>query len=41
MTGLQVALELTELGAQLRAQRHRRDNPEASEAEVRKVVADW
>ena len=41
MTGLQVALELTELGAQLRAQRHRRENPEASEAEVRKVVADW
>lgn len=41
LTGLQIALELTQLGADLHAQRHRRENPLASEAEVRQVVADW
>jgi len=41
LTGLQAALELTELGAQLVAQRYRRENPLASEAEVRRVVTVW
>ncbi|MGH3680396.1 MAG: hypothetical protein ACRDT2_09130 [Natronosporangium sp.] len=36
-----MALELTELGAQLLAQRYRRDHPKASEAEVRRAVAGW
>jgi hypothetical protein len=40
-TGLRIALELTELGARLRAQRYRRENPEASEEEVVAVVAAW
>ncbi|WP_420813833.1 hypothetical protein [Phytoactinopolyspora endophytica] len=39
--GVQTALELTELGAQLRAQRYRREHSDASESEVRGVVADW
>lgn len=41
VNGLQIALELTELGAQLRAQRHRREHPDASGEEVDKVVAGW
>jgi len=40
-TGLGTALELTELGAKLRAQRHRRELPSASEEEVRRVVDAW
>jgi hypothetical protein len=35
-TGLRVAIELTELGAQLLAQRYRREHPGASEEEVRR-----
>ena len=38
---LQVALELTELGAELLAQRHRREQPEATDEDVERVVADW
>ncbi|HEY7582096.1 MAG TPA: hypothetical protein VIB78_00500 [Acidimicrobiia bacterium] len=41
LTGLKIALDLTELGAELRAQRHRREHPDASEAEVRQIVAAW
>jgi hypothetical protein len=40
-TGLRAALELTELGAQLLAQRYRREHPGASEEEVRRSVARW
>lgn len=40
-TGLRTALELTELGAQLLAQRYRREHPRASETEVRRVVEEW
>lgn len=36
-----MALELTELGARLLAQRYRREHPDASEAEVRSAVATW
>jgi len=39
--GLEIALELTELGVEFRAQRHRREHPDASEAEVRRVVDRW
>lgn len=38
---LREALELTELGAQMRAQRHRRENPDASEDEIAEVVRRW
>ncbi|MGH8958630.1 MAG: hypothetical protein ACRDVK_08130 [Acidimicrobiia bacterium] len=41
LTGLKIALDLTELGAELRAQRHRREHPDATEAEVQQVVAEW
>jgi hypothetical protein len=41
VTGLRVALELTELGAQMLAQRYRREHPGAPEEEVRRVVAEW
>jgi hypothetical protein len=41
VNGFRIALELTELGAQLVAQRYRREHPEASEEEVRRVVAEW
>lgn len=36
-----MTVELVELGAQLRAQRHRREQPDASEDEVREVVLAW
>ena len=39
--GLRVALELVDLGAQLHAQRHRREHPGATEEEVRAVVLAW
>lgn len=38
---LAVALELTSLGAELRAQRHRREHPDATEEEVEAAVAAW
>lgn len=41
LTGLRVALDLTELGERLLAQRYRREHPEASEAEIRQVIAEW
>lgn len=40
-TGLQIALDLAELGAEMRAQRHRREHPNASDDEVAEVVAAW
>jgi len=36
-----MAVEMVELGAQLRAQRHRREQPDATEDEVRDVVLAW
>jgi DNA-binding transcriptional ArsR family regulator len=39
--GLRTALDLTELGAKLRAQRHRREHPWATDEEVRQVVDAW
>lgn len=39
--GLRTALDLLELGAQLRAQRHRREHPDATEAEVQAAVDAW
>lgn len=38
---LAVAFELLELGARLRAQRHRREHPDATEGEVDAVVRRW
>lgn len=40
-SGLAVALELLETSVQLRAQRHRREHPEATESEVAAVVQAW
>ncbi len=39
--GLALALELTELGSELVAQRYRRDHPAAPEAEVDDAVMAW
>jgi Rv0078B-related antitoxin len=39
--GMVVAMELLELGLKMRAERHRREHPEASEAEVAAVVHAW
>jgi len=36
-----IAIELTELGRELRAQRHRREHPDATEEEVAEVVGLW
>lgn len=41
VTGLALALELTELGAQLQAQRYRREHPGASDADVAQFVRAW
>lgn len=38
---LTLAFELAQMGVELRAQRHRREHPEATEAEVDAVVAMW
>lgn len=38
---LALALEFTSLGAELRAQRHRREHPDATEEEVEATVAAW
>lgn len=40
-TGLRTALDLAELGARLRAQRHRREHPSAAEEDVQRVVDAW
>jgi len=39
--GLALALELTELGSELVAQRYRREHPAASDDEVDEAVAAW
>lgn len=39
--GLQLALELTEFGAQLRAQRYRREHPGCDERDVRAYMQAW
>jgi hypothetical protein len=39
--GLRLALELTELGLDLRLQRFRREHPDATEAEVEAVARAW
>jgi len=41
VSGLQVACELAELGAQLVEQRYRRDHPDASDDVVRAHVRAW
>lgn len=38
---MRIAVEMVELGARMRAQRHRRERPDASEDEVRAVVLAW
>lgn len=38
---LQITFELWEVGVQLRRERHRRENPAASEAELDEVVRSW
>ena len=38
---LALALELTSLGAEFRAKRHRREHPEATEDDVEAAVAAW
>lgn len=40
-TSLRTALDLVELGAKLRAQRHRREHPSAADDEVQRVVDAW
>lgn len=40
-SGLRLAVEMVELGAGLRAGRHRRECPDATEDEVRAVVLAW
>jgi hypothetical protein len=39
--GLRMALDLTELGAQLREQRFRREHPSADETAVRQFMFAW
>jgi hypothetical protein len=41
VAGLALALELTDLGLRLRAQRFRREHPTASEDEVEAFVRQW
>lgn len=41
VSGLRIALDLTDLGARLVAQKHRRENPAATEEEVEAAVARW
>ncbi len=36
-----IAFELFEAGCQMRAQRHRREHPEATDSEVEAVVNAW
>jgi hypothetical protein len=38
---LEIAFELTALGARIRAERHRREHPGASDAEMEAVVGAW
>ncbi len=40
-SNVQIALDLAQLAANLVAQRHRREHPEASDEEIRGVVAAW
>ena len=40
-TGLRTALDLLDLGARLRAQRHRREHPSATDLDVQRVVDAW
>jgi hypothetical protein len=40
-SGLAVALDLLETSVEFRAQRHRREHPEATESEVASVVQAW
>jgi hypothetical protein len=40
-TGVEIVFELLEFAQQIRAERHRRENPEATEAEVAEVVRAW
>ncbi len=39
--GLALALELTDLGASLQAQRYRREHPDADDEEVEAFVQAW
>jgi Rv0078B-related antitoxin len=41
LTGVQVALGLLDLALKMRAERHRREHPEASDDEVEAVVQAW
>ena len=41
VSGLALALELTDLGLRLRAQRFRRENPNATEDDVETFVRGW
>lgn len=38
---LQTAFELFRFGCEMRAERHRREHPDATEAEVQAVVRAW
>jgi hypothetical protein len=40
-TGVEVVCELLEFAQDIRAERHRRENPHATEAEVAAVVRAW
>lgn len=40
-SGVEIAFELTELGMEMRAERYRREHPEATEAEVAECVQAW
>lgn len=39
--GLALALELTEMGSRLNAQRFRREHPDATEADVEQAINVW
>jgi Rv0078B-related antitoxin len=39
--GVAIAFDLLETALQMRAQRHRREHPEATEAEIATVVRAW
>jgi len=41
VTGLRLAIELTEFGARMREQRYRREHPGADDVEVEQFMHDW